>query len=53
MRKLFKAVLTASIIMSSAPVMGVGIEKFQEVHQITELNSNGEDGKIYQTKFEL
>ena len=48
MRKLFKAVLTASIIMSSAPVMGVGLSKIQEVHQITELNSNGEDGKIYQ-----
>lgn len=49
MRKLFKAVLTVSIIMSSAPVMGVGLSKIQEVHQITEFNDNGQDGKIYQT----
>lgn len=49
MRSLVKAVLTAMIIMSSAPAMGVGLNKIQEVHQITAFDNNGEDGKIYQT----
>lgn len=53
MRNLAKAVLTALIIISSAPVMGVELYKIQEVHQITEFNDNGQDGKIYQIKIEL
>lgn len=43
MKKYLKTLIVGMLI-SSSPLMGNGIEKFQEVHQITELNGNGEDG---------
>ena len=50
MKQILKAIFIATIILSSAPAKGNGLEKFQEVHQITEFNDNGQGGeKIYQT----
>lgn len=33
------------MLISSSPLLGNGIEKFQKVPQITEFNDNGQEGK--------
>lgn len=44
MKKYLKTLIVGMLI-SSSPLMGNGIEKFQEVPQITEFNDNGQEGK--------
>ena len=45
-KRMKKLIISILILICSTPVMGNGLINIQEVHQITELNSNGEDGNI-------
>ena len=44
MKKYLKTLIIGMLI-SSSPLLGNGIEKFQKVPQITEFNDNGQEGK--------
>ena len=52
MKKYLKTLIIGMLI-SSSPLLGNEMEKFQEVPQITEFNDNGQEGKASQTTFEL
>ena len=43
--KKFLKTLIIGMLISSSPLMGNGIEKIQEVPQITQFNHNGQAGK--------
>ena len=45
MKKYLKTLIIGMLI-SSSPLLGNGIEKFQKVPQITEFNDNGQEGNI-------
>ena len=52
MKKYLKTLIIGMLI-SSSPLLGNEIEKFQEVPQITKSKENGQEGKASQTTFEL